>query len=217
MRGLLGPGLGVTVAIGTAPATLQPDQAGGTAETGQVPDVDPPAFVGQSPDPTARTTHDVSRRLDADPQLVGELGDLQHPELDSPNSASARPVASSISQRSPSLVSSNNSNDCGTSGRVRGWSRRATPYSTRRARNGRSYPPHTPKVWTARREAALHRQDRAITVSVPANRGTPLSVVKVPTRVARRKQNSEWPKSGHPCNSGLHLATRQYRRFHRQR
>ena len=73
MGGLVGSGLGVAVAVRAAPASLQPDEASRPAEAGQVPDVDALAFVGESADPTARASHDVGRRLDADPQLVGEL------------------------------------------------------------------------------------------------------------------------------------------------
>ena len=77
---LLAPGLGVAVAVRATPATLEPDEPGWTAETRQVPDIDPLAFMGEGPDPTTRAADHVEGRLDADPQLVGELGDREHPE-----------------------------------------------------------------------------------------------------------------------------------------
>ena len=46
--GSLGPGLGRTVWIGAAPATLEPDQSGWATEAGQVPDVDAEPILGSA-------------------------------------------------------------------------------------------------------------------------------------------------------------------------
>src|SRR5271169_3374303 len=123
MLGVLGPALGRTVLVDTAPPTLHPDKTGRTTEAGQIPDVDAPSFFGNSPNPTGRTSHDVIGRLDRDQHLGRSLGHFQNPKADKSQQRLGRASSVTHVRGSSSLKSLNNSNDVGTPGRVAGPSR----------------------------------------------------------------------------------------------
>jgi hypothetical protein len=72
---------------------VEPDEAGGTPEARQIPDVDAPALLGQGPHAAAVTSDDVGRGLDRDARLDGLSLTLSTRKPSSPSSASVRPVA----------------------------------------------------------------------------------------------------------------------------
>jgi hypothetical protein len=80
VEGALGPGLGLAVSLDAAPPALDPTQSCGTAEAGEVPDVDRLAVLRLGPRSARSAADDIGCRLDGDDELVAALAHVQHPE-----------------------------------------------------------------------------------------------------------------------------------------